>query len=211
MYFDRQGRLRGYSARPLDAYGLVWLWWLLLPICAIVYYFPRSVWRSRLNATAKILIIGGVWSVLIALGETSAHNTARRASAVGCIDIQTSPAWYAEPDSGAAAAKCASLPGMYVPKQGCDVAEIDDPASGTGGCSAGEKPRVVGGGRPHAAPAPKLSLAAQKAACHGRDGPETGPDFPPPIYYASDSLPPTQHPYFIVSCMDGTSRAIAAP
>jgi hypothetical protein len=183
----------------------------LLPISAIVYYLPRSVWRSRLTTTAKILIIGGVWSVLIAFGETSARTTARQASAAGCIDIQTALAWYVEPGSGAATAKCDSLPGTYAPRQGCSEAETDDPASGTGACSPGETPRVVGGGRPQTAPTPKLTVAAQNAACQGRDGPETGPDFPAPIYYGPDSLPPPQRPYFIVSCMNGTSTAVAAP
>lgn len=211
VYFDRRGRARGYTARPLEAYGFLWLWWPLLPITAIIYYLPRGVWRSRLDPIAKVLIIGGVWGVLIAVGEIAAHNTATQASAAGCIDVTTAPSWYIEPNSGAAEAKCTSLTGLYVPRQGCTGTDSSDPANGTSGCSFGEKPRMVGGGPPpRPTPLPTLSLGAQTAACQGHRGPETGPAFPPPLYIGPDSFAPPQRPYFIVGCMDGTSQSAPA-
>jgi hypothetical protein len=61
IHFDRHGRVRGYSASGREVYLAQWVWLLFLPITAVVYYFPRAVWGTRLDPIAKVAIIAIAW------------------------------------------------------------------------------------------------------------------------------------------------------
>jgi hypothetical protein len=141
VYYDRDGRPRGYS----QSLGEAWFWngsliGLFLQLCLAVfllplYWFPRAVWRSRLTPPAKLLVIGGVWGALILIGVLSNAHTHSEALAKGCgISEDNIPSDYLQPSDSY---RC---PDGYLPTRGCIVTVNTDPANGTGGCDYGEKP-----------------------------------------------------------------------
>ena len=138
VYFDRSGRLRGYSLGLFGVAGLWWLWLLLLPLTIPLYYFPRAVTRSGLSDAAKLLTIGGALGVLLIIGVLASAHTASQAKAAGCIPIAHVPSWYLLPASDSCAVG-------YTPRVGCTTTVSSDPAASTGGCAFGEKPRTVTG------------------------------------------------------------------
>jgi hypothetical protein len=96
-----------------------------------------------------------------------------QARALGCIDIAKAPKNY------------------YTPFL----------ASESNNCPMGYEPGPNWKPPPTAATPAPPSTAAQTAACAGHDGPETGPDFPPPTYDKSSAS-------YIVLCMDSTYATV---
>lgn len=209
FYFDKRGHPRGYSMSAREA----WFWhgsvvgafiqFAFFIIALPLYYFPRAVWRTRLPAIAKVAIIGGVWGGAILATQIRDAHEASVARANGCIAIGSAPNGYFDPSTtnncpdgyelGPQALTCAEIgsdPPKYVKPTGYD------PRLGPI-CPAGADtaPKPGPGYTPPRYPVTP-SLAAERAACRGRLGPETGPDFPPPVLDGS---------HYIVSCMDGTS------
>jgi hypothetical protein len=78
-----------------------------------------------------------------------------------------------------------------------------DPSNGNNNCPDGYTPGPTW--KPPKSTTPPIPpLSAQETACQSHDGPEQGPDFPPPLYDSEDSS-------YIVSCMDGTEQTISVP
>jgi hypothetical protein len=209
IYYDRNGRPRGYSRGLLGT----WFWHgsligLFIQFCLAVfliplYYFPRAVWRARLPPVAKLAIIGGVWGAPLLVGMISNAHTASEAQAKGCIDIATAPKDYYDPSGGnnncpdgyelaPIALTCSSIdatPTEHASPTGSDP--TGDPL-----CPDGYEPAPKPGPgytAPYTPPFP--SAEQQQAACIGHQGAETPPNFPPPVVDGS---------HYIVSCMDGT-------
>jgi hypothetical protein len=177
MYFNRRGRFRGFSLRASTVWWLVLLWWLCLPLLAIFWYFPRAVWRLQAPPAVRFAIIAVVWGGLGITGAILGAREASQAQARGCISLANLPTGYVNP-TGINGDNC---PDGYVP--GANYYSVNP--------------------TPIPPPSPP-SLTAQQAACAGRGGAETEPDFPPPIYDQS------AHAY-IVSCLDGTSSDVSVP
>jgi hypothetical protein len=209
IYYDRNGRPRGYSRSFAEA----WFWngsliGLFIQFCLAVfliplYWFPRAVWHSRLTPAAKVAVIGAVWGGLVLVGVIANARTASEAQAKGCIDIATAPKDYYDPSGGSnncpdgyelapSALTCASIdatPTQYASPTGSDP--TGDPL-----CPDGYQPAPKPGpgySAPYTPPFP--SAEQQQAACVGHQGAETPPDFPPPVVDGN---------HYIVSCMDGT-------
>lgn len=69
---------------------------ILLP----VYYFPRAVWRTKLDPLVKVSIIGAAWGGLILVGTITSAHQASVANAKGCITIAGAPNDYYDPSDG---------------------------------------------------------------------------------------------------------------
>lgn len=100
IYFNRQGRVRGYSARPMELWVIGLLWVLFLPVIAIVYYFPRAVVRSSMPTGGKAAVLVSVYGVLGLGGLIVQHRTDAKAQAAGCINIADAPKDYVDPTGG---------------------------------------------------------------------------------------------------------------
>lgn len=100
IYFNRQGQVRGYSARPMEVWVLGLLWVLLLPVIAIFYYFPRAVLRSSIPPGAKAGILISVYAVIGVGGLIAQRHTDAKAHTLGCINIADAPKYYVDPTGG---------------------------------------------------------------------------------------------------------------
>jgi hypothetical protein len=178
---------------------------ILLP----VYYFPRAVWRTKLDPIVKVSIIAAAWGGLILVSTITSAHQASVANANGCITIAGAPKDYNDPSGGnnncpmgyelgPTSLTCASSP--EPPTQYADPTGSD--LSGNPVCPAGYEPAPKPGPgytAPYNPPLP--SLPTQQAACQRHQGAETGPDFPPPSLDGHN---------YIVSCLDGTSTDVPA-
>jgi hypothetical protein len=131
------------------------------------------VWGTRLDPIAKVAIIAIAWGGVAIAGTVIGSQQDSQARALGCIDIAKAPKNY------------------YTPFL----------ASESNNCPMGYEPGPNWKPPPTAATPAPPSTAAQTAACAGHDGPETGPDFPPPTYDKSSAS-------YIVLCMDSTYATV---
>lgn len=175
IYYDNRGATRVYSTSGREA----WFWhgsltglFIQLSITAIllpIYYFPRAVWNTKLEPAVKAMIIATGWAAMIAITAFEQAHQDSLAASRGCISITGAPKDYI------------------------------DPTYGNNNCPIGYEPGPEWK-RPSAAPGPPTpSRAVQVAACSGHKGPETGPDFPPPVRDGST---------YIVTCMDGMEQGV---
>jgi hypothetical protein len=185
------------GSRTVVSVGPIAMWYVWagrFALIAILLGWPFAIPNIWVKILAACVWYPILLLVIFAYAQERGHDVRKVAVVCALIAglILVSQIYKLHVEAQAKAEGCISfdnLPANYV-----------DPSNGNNNCPDGYTPGP-NWKHPKSTTPPIPSLAAQERVCRGHDGPEEGPDFPPPLYIGEYSV-------YSVSCMDGTDQEI---